>query len=185
MADDMIDMSALEAQMQEVNAKFEEFRKITQESSKKVFYSAVEAFFKAYPEVYAIRWTQYTPYFNDGDSCEFSVHYPSFYSQEDFENGEDDYEYNSWAEISSYVREKVANNDNRYGDLEEYKREIAEYEEMSAKLGPRLEEIQDGIDRFTKLFNKINDDTMLALFGDHVQVTVTPKGIDIEEHDHD
>ena len=30
-------------------------------------------FFKLVPLVKRIEWTQYTPYFNDGDSCEFSV----------------------------------------------------------------------------------------------------------------
>lgn len=29
--------------------------------------------FSAYPNVKAIGWTQYTPYFNDGDPCVFSV----------------------------------------------------------------------------------------------------------------
>jgi hypothetical protein len=29
--------------------------------------------FAAYPNVKAIGWTQYTPYFNDGDPCVFSV----------------------------------------------------------------------------------------------------------------
>lgn len=30
-------------------------------------------FFAAHPEVAAIRWRQYTPYFNDGEACYFSV----------------------------------------------------------------------------------------------------------------
>ena len=29
--------------------------------------------FNAYPQVSAIRWNQYTPYFNDGDACVFGV----------------------------------------------------------------------------------------------------------------
>lgn len=31
-------------------------------------------FFAANPGVYAVRWTQYAPHFNDGDPCVFSVH---------------------------------------------------------------------------------------------------------------
>jgi len=30
-------------------------------------------FFTTYPNVAAVRWTQYTPHFNDGDPCTFSV----------------------------------------------------------------------------------------------------------------
>ncbi len=33
-----------------------------------------EELFNVYPEVRAVRWTQYTPYFNDGDPCVFNVH---------------------------------------------------------------------------------------------------------------
>jgi hypothetical protein len=33
-------------------------------------------FFEAVPEVYAVRWTQYAPYFNDGAPCIFSVYEP-------------------------------------------------------------------------------------------------------------
>lgn len=30
--------------------------------------------FDAHPDLVAIRWRQYTPYFNDGDACRFSTH---------------------------------------------------------------------------------------------------------------
>jgi hypothetical protein len=33
-------------------------------------------FFAAYPEVEAIKWQQYTPYFNDGEACYFGVREP-------------------------------------------------------------------------------------------------------------
>lgn len=41
---------------------------------KKMLADGFDAFFKAHPDVDAIRWTQYTPHFNDGDVCEFSRH---------------------------------------------------------------------------------------------------------------
>lgn len=176
MAEDMIDMNALEEQMKDVNAKFEEFRKVTQETSKKVFHAAVAAFFKTYPEVYALRWTQYTPYFNDGDTCEFSVGTPCFYSKKALEDEvEDDYEYSSWEPPSDY----------EYKHKDVYADTIERYETLKKELGPRINEIQEGIRQFSKLFNSVNDDTMLSLFGDHVRVTVTATGIDIEEYDHE
>ena len=33
-------------------------------------------FFALYPMVTTIRWTQFTPYFNDGEPCVFSVNEP-------------------------------------------------------------------------------------------------------------
>jgi hypothetical protein len=32
-----------------------------------------KTFFVAHPEIRAVGWTQYTPYFNDGEACVFSV----------------------------------------------------------------------------------------------------------------
>lgn len=40
-----------------------------QESIDKLFQEA----FVEYPEIKVINWTQYTPYFNDGETCEFYV----------------------------------------------------------------------------------------------------------------
>lgn len=34
---------------------------------------AFDDFFQKHTEVLEVRWTQYTPYFNDGDVCEFRV----------------------------------------------------------------------------------------------------------------
>lgn len=36
-------------------------------------------FVKDNPQVVSVKWTQYTPYFNDGDECVFRVHDPEFY----------------------------------------------------------------------------------------------------------
>ncbi len=36
-------------------------------------------FIKSNPQVTSVKWTQYTPYFNDGESCVFRVGEPEFY----------------------------------------------------------------------------------------------------------
>ena len=43
------------------------------EKGKALLSEALKAIFEEYPQIESISWTQYTPYFNDGDSCEFSV----------------------------------------------------------------------------------------------------------------
>jgi len=186
MTEEIIDLESLEAQMKLVNAQIEALRTQNIETSKKVFHASIASFFKAFPEVAAIRWRQYTPYFNDGDVCEFSVHEPAVFSKKDFEEGvDDDYEYNSWRGPSSWTYKYVAENIDRYGDLEVYKQQIADYELMKAELGSRYEEIVRGIKKFLNVFNSIEDDTMLSLFGDHVEITVTPDGIEIDEYSHE
>lgn len=48
------------------------------EASKTAFKECIKYFFIACPEVKAIVWEQYTPYFNDGDECVFRVCPPVF-----------------------------------------------------------------------------------------------------------
>jgi len=47
-------------------------------------------FFEKFPEAEAVRWTQYTPYFNDGDACVFGVNEFTYKKVGDSEGG--DYE---------------------------------------------------------------------------------------------
>ena len=41
---------------------------------KRLLAESFKEFFVKHPEVKAIQWSQYTPYFNDGEECRFSVH---------------------------------------------------------------------------------------------------------------
>ena len=53
-----------------------EYNNIKAELTEKVKNSLSALFqevFERYPEITVIKWTQYTPYFNDGDTCEFYV----------------------------------------------------------------------------------------------------------------
>lgn len=69
--------------------------------------------------ILGFKWDQYTPYFNDGDTCVFSVHYPSFKIKGlEQHKGEDSYrDGQGWASYyditSSYNRvgETVDEND--------------------------------------------------------------------------
>lgn len=44
------------------------------EKGKEALKQSFKEFFDANPEVTSIGWTQYAPYFNDGEPCEFAVH---------------------------------------------------------------------------------------------------------------
>jgi hypothetical protein len=53
----------------------------------------LQEFMKEHPQVKQIKWTQYTPYFNDGDACEFSVNCIGFYFEgDDIEEPDYDFE---------------------------------------------------------------------------------------------
>ena len=68
-----MDLKALEQNFKELNAQMEAARKEMQAKSTGFIEAAVQNFLDECPEVESVSWTQYTPYFNDGDACEFSV----------------------------------------------------------------------------------------------------------------
>ena len=114
------------------DAAVEAAKKSGQDASKEVF----KEFFEQFPEVDKIQWTQYTPYFNDGDACTFGVNKPDFIL-------DDGNVVSSW-----------------YGDGKKYVTDS-----LRALFGFEL--------------------LMESVFGDHVEVTVTRQGIEIDEYDHD
>ena len=55
--------------------------------SKQVFKDASAAIFEKYPQIESFSWTQYTPYFADGDECIFGVNSdPSINGKDEYEN---------------------------------------------------------------------------------------------------
>ena len=55
-----------------MNRELEDLRKKYEAKSKELFHSATKEFFETTPEIESIYWTQYTPFFNDGEECVFS-----------------------------------------------------------------------------------------------------------------
>lgn len=68
-----LDISVFEKQTADLNEAMKTLRKTYDETVKASFGEAMKAFFEATPEVQSVFWTQYTPYFNDGDACYFRV----------------------------------------------------------------------------------------------------------------
>jgi len=120
------------------------YEKTLSEEGEDALKEAFKDFFQKHPSVETITWTQYTPYFNDGDACYFHVH--------EFQINEED-------------------------DYEDDKEESEDQE---------TEEVED-----TTLWDDLNEleaipeDVYEAVFGDHVRITATPEGFDVEEYDHD
>lgn len=106
------------------------------------FDTLAKSFFVAVPEVTSVSWTQYTPYFMDGDACEFSV------NELEFNTNSGNYSMYSMNR-SNLSAEKIA----------------------------LCKELQDMIYG--------QDDMMLDIFGDHVEIIMTPEGSDVNDYDHD
>ena len=65
----------------------------------------IRAFFDRHPQVDGIRWSQFTPYFNDGEPCYFSVNEPLLLitdlTEEEQQACDDEFWLGSWNYINS------------------------------------------------------------------------------------
>ena len=57
----------------ELKEKMSTLRKQMQETGKEEFRKYSQQIFEKYPLLESFSWTQFTPYFNDGDTCYFGV----------------------------------------------------------------------------------------------------------------
>lgn len=150
------------------------------------------------PNVHSFGWTQYTPYFDDGSVCEFSVREPWIRTVDDVD-AEDDDEY---LEIGDSHR-TLGNHD--YVQRERTPEEIAEYKKRYATTWnryphvathvthiwervdrePKYPETMKRAEKLLKIQRYEYEYAMKQAFGDHARVTVTKDGFQIDEYDHD
>ena len=168
-------------------------KKQFEDKMKNAFEDIFKTFFSLCPEIKAVGWNQYTPYFNDGEPCEFSV--GDFYaiaedqklSDEDDENIDLD-DINSAYEIEEMnfpyngkPSEFVYDNRHKY---ESYNQDIVSYEKAVTE-NPRYEIICEQWNELNDILRSIPEEIFMNAFDDHVFVLATKDGIDTKEYSHD
>lgn len=149
---------------EKINAVYQKQKEEASAKFKEAFEAFIKDFFTLVPTVKRVTWTQYTPYFNDGDACTFGVNEPYFYNfveDEDFEDYENDGEISEkgqWEISSWYLREPE-----KYGLTTDDKK-IMEF----------LNEVITS-----------NEDFMYDIFGDHQKIVLTADGVESDYYDHD
>lgn len=165
-------MSDLNTLLQKHQDEINALQKRMVEDFNALIKASMDAFFEKYPRVRAIAWTQYTPYFNDGDACEFSVHEPAVLvytagtgvddeSQLDDLSDTSPYDgYDSW-NIRSELKKEKSDPDTDWFTMEFH-------------------------DDFMTLVKFTDNETLMEnLFGDHATVYLTREGPVVVEYDHD
>jgi hypothetical protein len=153
-----------------IKTEIEKLRKEAKEKVESIFKTAALELFTEYPNLKRFSWTQYTPYFNDGDPCTFrSSHY-----------------YPAISFTSTVVEE-----DEDYDDYEEEWSDYKYYDYSNKKrtLKPGLSKEQRAEIKTAKavldFLGTFDDEDMENLFGDGYKVIITSKGIEVEDYDHD
>ena len=116
------DTEKLESFKQAIKAKEDEYKNF----GKQLFKDYIKEYFKTYPEIQAVVFAAYTPYFNDGDTCEYSINDP-VYVLEGFDPQNllryYDYEYNDSIKSAVY-------NDINYKNYEEFNKFMQQNTEL-------------------------------------------------------
>lgn len=137
--------------IQKIEAAQEAFEKNAKETVGAVF----TEFFAENPEVHAIKWSQYTPYFNDGDICEFGVN--DFYFQPTDETARE-------------------NEDSDYGDGFYSTYNDSPSVRTASNAVDNFQALFNG---------QAGSDLLGAAFGDHAEIVATRDGFEVESYDHE
>lgn len=143
-------------------------------------------FFEENPNIEAVRWAQYTPYFNDGDPCTFSMTDPEIrFNDGKIKDGYDVDEEDEYGDRYSY------------GDsphwfesysLWEYPNPKPEgWDKMDWKTQQTYRIYDPAYDKLKRLEKdmSLNEKVFEMIFGDHVQITATRDGFQVDEYYHD
>lgn len=177
-------MSALLKELQRKTAEINDIKAKLVEELRPKFTEIFSGLFVKYPDLLGVRWTQYTPHFNDGDACEFGVHELCIKHKGvkgDCDEDDDDFGW-TWDLPSDYAFDRKWLKEEY--DSEKY---VTRRKEESASFSSEdayLEFIKD-LKAVNAEVQGIPEDVMEDLFGDHVQVTVTREGMEVEGYDHD
>lgn len=161
----MLNFETLSTDLNSFESELTALKKTYSEKIMKQFSDILRGYFEEDTECKVITWTQYTPYFNDGEECVFRVNDPAFYSSEE---ALEEYEYDGdLTAPSSY-----------YDELKLY--------DSTRKAWRPAEGLEINRGKLSKIIGSDSLADILKLtFGDHVKVTVRPDGITSEEYDHD
>ena len=145
------------SQINELKKEFEEKKRQMTEQFRNDFGNISKAFFEAVPRIKSLTWTQYTPYFNDGDECIFGVNSIEFATDEnnEVENYRDFTNDDGNFSVESYGLKKIITSE-----------EFRLCEQMESIIGR-------------------NSELMKDLFGDHALIVLRASGITVEEYEHD
>jgi hypothetical protein len=150
----------IQERLQELRTQREELNRRLTEMSGQMFTEASVALFTEHPELKSFQWSQYTPYFNDGETCTFSVN-RDYFTITTVDGAS--HEIEPWG-IQFYG--------NRGTDWEGNPYTPSPTDLIGLQVAVFLKNFED-----TDLFN---------MFGDHASITVHRNGsVDVDEYDHD
>jgi hypothetical protein len=187
----------------EAEVRLEAVRAEIRNAGRSAIAEASASFFERNPGVHGFRWTQYTPYWMDGEECVFSANEPDLDITPQ-ERRLDDGQQGLVRRKTHYLGEiekarafmqggeAVAGTQRRMRtysqqDIDRAEAEIAKIDKVIEQVGgdDAYARIVDDFTVISRFIQSIRSSDLELIFGDHVQVFVTKDGVQVEKYDHD
>lgn len=193
----LVEDTGIAAKIKETANEIEAARARLKSQSQELLKESFQKIFETYPTVAKIAWTQYTPYFNDGDECVFGVNDWEIFSTEEVEDensslnsdydggysyGDAEGHFSTWGDENKVTKYLWKSKDGWTTGTEPRYRQENYTREENPNYDPAYGEPYEAIN---DLQRAIDEPSMKEIFGDHVLVEVTKDGIEVTEYSHD
>lgn len=160
----------MKEKIESILKELQEIQTETQQRLQKSIKELFSEFWVNNPGIQTVSWTQYAPYFNDGDPCVFYVNDPAFtnFRLEDSDAGVREV---VWADYENKEKNQVSFSKWNFKDI------INIY-----KIDANSDEIES---LATFLCSSLMSDVMEDTFGSDSLVIATRDGFEVEEYEHD
>ncbi len=168
-----------------IRAKAAELKKELMEANKEVFSESAKELFEKFPKLDWFEWTQYTPYFNDGDECTFSVNAEDnqvWINGLECENGGFYFSTTKWSKDSSGKSSYIDKTDEEILSEEFNSDEGTTFRDLDMTVS-EIVKLKHAIPAFVQSFD---EDYLKEAFGDHTSVKMHRDGtVENDEYEHD
>lgn len=151
---------------EELKAQRDILRTQLQDAAKAHFTELAASVFAEHPVLESFSWTQYTPYFNDGDECVFSTHTDS----------------PKMTFVTKLVDGPAEDHQEQDGKTFYDKRGYTGIHAVPGFPNTPQEKAGCSVVDFLAAFD---DADLKDMFGDHIEVTVRRDGVDVDEYEHE
>lgn len=182
----------LKAKINKAQKEINKLKNQLVKDSEKLFKISCKEIFKKHKDFKSFAWTQYTPYWNDGDTCEFYAHTDDIYINDEssptgiwnfesfFKDFEDKDNVIKKLEKENKKIEKKGEHENNW----QYKRNLERIKELNEADFDILSKKKNFLTDVGEILGSCHE-SLESMFGDHCKVTVTKNGIHVESFDHD
>lgn len=179
--------SSLTKMIADYRRRLEKNRHSALKEGEKLFKSAVKQIFKNNKALQSFQWNQYTPHWNDGDSCEFGTYFDSLKV-----NGEEEPEdFHSLEHLKDLLSNKEKSEARIVMELSDTKKDKWEAESLKRDLESlktrcpkEVSEMYEMKKAIMDLLPEIDDSVYEHMFGEGT-VTVNREEITVENCEHD